>query len=171
MFPVIATYLFLNASCSEARASRDHFLFTFFYWTFVNCGIAWWVPVSSLKLSSNGLRYGMYLIRGMYLILFCFCRQTFINSNVLLVSLMELQLKHIDLNTIWLCFSLVLAWYVSTWLVLRGCVLNKFYHFNNLVLSVFFILRIFIFLTFSEKKDHFLMKILRIRIKFWEKEF
>ena len=40
-------------SSIKARTSRDHLFFCLR--SFMNCGVAWWVPVSSLKLSSNGL--------------------------------------------------------------------------------------------------------------------
>ena len=48
----------------------------------------------------------------MYLAENLFFPQTFINSSVLLMSLMALQLMHVDRNTFWLClfwFDLDLA--------------------------------------------------------------
>ena len=47
---------FLSASSSKTHISGNHFFFLqIFLGTFMNCGIVYWVSVSSLKLSGNGL--------------------------------------------------------------------------------------------------------------------
>ena len=61
----------------------------------MNCGVVWWVSVSSLKLSDNGLWVGISL-----------CHQSFINSNALLVSLMAVPLVHVDRKNFWPCLHL-----------------------------------------------------------------
>ena len=79
---------------------------TFFYFiivtkTFMNCGVVWWVPVSSLKLSSDGLHQYLDCMSsrpGMGCIWFtiCFYLQIFINCSAILMSLMALQFVHVE---------------------------------------------------------------------------